>query len=89
MTDYILDTTVAVRPNQVKFTLSGHLFTYLGVFECPCCLGYDIFLPALSCLWTNAFRLTDGRRLSPSLKLFPYTILVKQNNPTTYWDIKR
>ena len=30
-------------PQQVKFTLSGHLFTHLGFPEFPCCLECDIY----------------------------------------------
>ena len=30
-------------PQQVTFTLPGHLFTYLAIPECPCCLEYKIY----------------------------------------------
>ena len=30
MTGYTLDSTAGARPQQVKFTLPGHLFTHLG-----------------------------------------------------------
>ena len=30
-------------PQQVKFTLPGHPFTYFGFPECPCCLENNIY----------------------------------------------
>ena len=30
MTGYALDSTAGARPQQVKFTLPGHLFTHFG-----------------------------------------------------------
>ena len=40
-------------PHHVKFTLPGHLFTYLGFFRAS--WVWHLF-PALLCLWTNGFR---------------------------------
>ena len=38
-----LDNTTGACTQLVKFTLSGHLFTNLGVPECPCCLELNIY----------------------------------------------
>ena len=38
VTGYALDSRTGAWPQQVKFTLPGNLFTYLGFPECPCCL---------------------------------------------------
>ena len=33
-----INPTRFILPQQVKFTLPGHLYTHLGFPECPCCL---------------------------------------------------
>ena len=41
---YTLDYTASAWPRQVKFTVPGHIFTYLGFPECPCFLEWcDIY----------------------------------------------
>ena len=45
MTGYTFDSTAGAWPQQVKFTLHGHIFT-IGFPECSCCLVWSItFIP--------------------------------------------
>ena len=53
-----------------RFTLLGHLFTYMDFLECPCCLGCNIY--SRLCHDYGLFILTDDGRLFLSLYVYMY-----------------
>ena len=61
-------------PQQLKFTLPGHICIHLGFPECPCRLECNNYSRFRYVYWTNGSRLTDDGRLFPSL-YFLYTIV--------------
>ena len=78
MTGYTLDSTEGRWPQQVKFTLPGHIFKHFGFPSVRVVLSVT-FIPGFVMYidYIKDSRLTDEGRLLPSL----YTSLYSKNVP--------